>query len=207
MSLSEHEYPPAKKVCLEMSADRIFLTPTGWYSLAKLPKERMPTDFGALWDLHPPERGSLRLFGKEVATPRWAQAYGRPYRFSGKIHPALPLPPALRPFMDYATALVPGTNSLLVNWYADGSDNIAYHSDDEKELVPHASIVSISLGGTRRFLLRGNESPKTTTTLLLEHGSVLVMGGTLQDTHKHSVPKTKQEVGRRVNLTFRTFKS
>jgi alkylated DNA repair dioxygenase AlkB len=45
-------------------------------------------------------------------------------------------------------------NFCLVNYYADGQDSIAYHSDDESFLGPEPIIASLSLGTTRDFLMR-----------------------------------------------------
>ena len=38
---------------------------------------------------------------------------------------------------------------------------------------------------------------------LLEDGDVLVLGGATQHHWRHHVPKTRQPVGPRINLTFR----
>ncbi|MEK9648758.1 MAG: alpha-ketoglutarate-dependent dioxygenase AlkB, partial [Gammaproteobacteria bacterium] len=41
-------------------------------------------------------------------------------------------------------------NSVLLNYYRDGKDSVAWHSDDEKELGENPVIASLSLGITRR---------------------------------------------------------
>jgi alkylated DNA repair dioxygenase AlkB len=35
------------------------------------------------------------------------------------------------------------------------------------------------------------------------HGTLIIMAGTMQQYWKHEIPKTTQDVGERINLTFR----
>ena len=50
-------------------------------------------------------------------------------------------------------------NSVLANRYRDGRDAMGWHSDDEPELGARPLIASLSLGATRRFLLRHRREP------------------------------------------------
>ena len=91
---------------------------------------------------------------------------------------------------------------MLLNRYRDGKDSIGAHSDDEPELGDSPTIASISLGVTRKFILK----PKTGGTDIsydLTHGSLLVMGGSCQSEFKHLVPKDPSIKKERINLTFR----
>ena len=45
-------------------------------------------------------------------------------------------------------------NSMLANLYRDGHDSVAWHSDDEPELGPNPTIVSLSFGDVRNFEMR-----------------------------------------------------
>ncbi|RZA06220.1 MAG: alpha-ketoglutarate-dependent dioxygenase AlkB, partial [Proteobacteria bacterium] len=49
------------------------------------------------------------------------------------------------------------------------------------------------------------ENPKTSRELVLNHGSLLIMGGEMQHAWEHSVPKTAKDPGPRINLTFRVL--
>lgn len=69
--------------------------------------------------------------------------------------------------------------------YRDGTDYIGYHRDRESIDSP---IASISLGTTRRFLVKADKTDLT-TTFLLKHGDVLFMRKGCQRFYKHSVPK------------------
>ena len=121
-------------------------------------------------------------------------------------------------------------NSVLLNFYRTGSDSVGIHADDERELGINANIASVSLGATRTFLLsQYRQNPKwqpapgievsrpehSAFQYDLSHGSLLVMSGSTQHYWKHEVPKMAlttgqinmgvEDVGPRINLTFRKF--
>jgi alkylated DNA repair dioxygenase AlkB len=81
---------------------------------------------------------------------------------------------------------------------------MGWHADDEPELGHEPVIASLSLGDTRVFRMRHKET-KTVVELPLEHGSLLIMSGLMQQCWVHEIPKTKKPVGQRINLTFRTI--
>jgi len=152
-----------------------------------------------------------RFGAKVVALPRLTAWYGDVgYRYSGVQHPARQWPSVLAELRDRlpgpAGAAVPRPgsrpNSVLVNFYRDGRDSMGWHSDDEPVLGPAPTIWSVSLGSTRRFVLRHRASGQR-VEVGLPHGSVLVMAGDSQRCWQHSLPKTSRPVGARVNLTFR----
>jgi alkylated DNA repair dioxygenase AlkB len=95
-------------------------------------------------------------------------------------------------------------NSCLLNLYPKGSDGMGWHSDNEKELYPHATIASLSLGAERKFSFKHRLS-KETISLNLAHGSLLLMRGEIQQHWLHQLPKTRKQLASRINLTFRTF--
>lgn len=95
-------------------------------------------------------------------------------------------------------------NSVLLNLYRNGSDSVAWHSDDEPELGKNPIIASVSLGATRRFVLKHKREKRLPKIELeLSHGSLLLMRGPTQHHWVHAVPKSKISVGPRLNLTFR----
>lgn len=96
-------------------------------------------------------------------------------------------------------------NYLLLNYYKTGADYIGYHRDSEV-LQDSDLIGSLSLGGTRRFLI-GDCSKKKLLELELNNGDLMVMDGSMQRKYKHSVPKTVKKVDGRINLTFRKAKT
>jgi alkylated DNA repair dioxygenase AlkB len=93
-------------------------------------------------------------------------------------------------------------NGVLLNLYRNEQDSVSPHSDDEPEFGVNPVIASVSLGATRRFVLR-NKTDKSKHTLHLTHGSLVVMRGSSQLLWTHEVPKEKTPRTARVNLTFR----
>jgi alkylated DNA repair dioxygenase AlkB len=64
-------------------------------------------------------------------------------------------------------------------------------------------VASVSLGAARRFVIESLASPKRREEIVLEHGSLLVMGRGMQRLFRHSLPKAPRVKEPRVNLTFR----
>ena len=98
-----------------------------------------------------------------------------------------------------------GFNSVLANLYRDGSDGVAWHSDDEVELGKAPVIGSVSLGQVREFQLKHKTRSELRHSLFLPHGSFLLMSGLTQKYWLHQVPKRTSAMSPRINLTFRTI--
>jgi alkylated DNA repair dioxygenase AlkB len=95
-------------------------------------------------------------------------------------------------------------NSCLLNLYHSGNEGMGWHSDDEKSLGKNNIIASLSLGAERKFLIKHKQT-KQIVSLVLEHGSLLVMKEATQRNWLHSLPKSKNIIQSRINLTFRTI--
>jgi len=93
-------------------------------------------------------------------------------------------------------------NSCLLNLYHNGNEGMGWHSDNEKELDSATPIASVSLGARRKFAFR-HKQDKTTTSVFLENGSLLIMHPPMQEHWQHSLLKTKIATSPRINLTFR----
>jgi alkylated DNA repair dioxygenase AlkB len=93
-------------------------------------------------------------------------------------------------------------NSCLLNLYHNGNEGMGWHSDNEKELDSTTPIASVSLGARRKFAFR-HKQDKTTTSVFLENGSLLMMHPPMQEYWQHSLLKTKIVTSPRINLTFR----
>jgi alkylated DNA repair dioxygenase AlkB len=95
---------------------------------------------------------------------------------------------------------------VLVNRYRDGKDSMGYHADAEPELGPDPVVATLSLGETRRFLIRAQRpaAHERALALPLSSGSLLVMGGTCQRHYRHAIARAADTaLGERVSLTFR----
>ncbi|WP_457095367.1 alpha-ketoglutarate-dependent dioxygenase AlkB family protein [Lysobacter sp. P5_B9] len=154
------------------------------------------------WETH-----HVRLFGREHASPRlscWIGDPGTAYRYSGTLFEPRPWPSSLQRLRERLCAeLDAGFNSVLANRYRDGRDCMGWHSDSEPELGPAPVIASVSLGATRRFVLKHRDQPQEKLAIELPHGSLLVMAGATQRHYRHALPRTAKAVGERINLTFR----
>ncbi len=163
--------------------------------------------FQALYTETSWQQQMITLYGRAVASPRLSAWYGDPgaiYSYSGLRLEPLPWTPVLLEIRQVVTDLAETPfNSVLLNLYRDGQDSMGWHSDAEPELGRHPVIASVSLGAVRRFVLRHKKRKEPHLALELESGSVLVMGGALQHHWRHALPKTRQAVGPRINLTFR----
>lgn len=94
-------------------------------------------------------------------------------------------------------------NRVLLNYYRDGNDSVAWHSDTLPPGGKHHPIASVTFGETRLFKVRRKESREGQISIPLTHGSLLLMGETMQHHYEHHVPKTTRKIGGRINLTFR----
>jgi alkylated DNA repair dioxygenase AlkB len=94
-------------------------------------------------------------------------------------------------------------NSVGLNRYRDGRDSVAPHNDHLDEIREGFPIALLSLGATRRMIIRAKDAPKRTTRVDLESGSLLVMDYASQLHYTHGVPKTTDPVGERISLAFR----
>lgn len=94
-------------------------------------------------------------------------------------------------------------NSVLLNRYRNGGDSMGWHRDDEPELGQQSVIASLSLGASRRFLLRRVDAHVQRHACQLGHGDLLVMRGHCQRDYQHALPKMAGVTAERINLTFR----
>ncbi|HLA31730.1 MAG TPA: alpha-ketoglutarate-dependent dioxygenase AlkB [Pseudomonas sp.] len=159
----------------------------------------------------PWQQPQLQLYGRKVVLPRLVAWYGdaeASYRYSGLTHRPLPWTPLLAQIRARLVAAVgQPLNGLLLNYYRDGQDSMGWHSDDEAELGRNPLVASLNLGGSRRFDLRRKGHSRIEYSLLLNHGSLLVMGGPTQHYWQHQVAKTRSPCAPRLNLTFRLIRS
>jgi alkylated DNA repair dioxygenase AlkB len=152
---------------------------------------------------------AIFISGRWVKVPRLMCWYGDNdawYRYSGVNHQPMPWTPTLQTIREKVERQCQCTfNSVLANLYRDGQDSMGCHADDEKELGPNPVIASLSLGDERLFKLH-HKKTKDKLDIILGHGDLLVMAGTLQHHWMHAVPKTKKLKTPRINLTFRKIK-
>ena len=152
-------------------------------------------------------KDKITVFGKEYDQPRltaWYATNEKSYSYSGiqmNPHPFTDLLKDLARRIEDASGIK--FNTCLFNLYRDGKDSNGWHADDEKELGQNPPIASLSFGATRKFKMRKKDNHQQKIDLHLSNGSLLLMLGETQHKWQHQIPKTKKEVGERINLTFR----
>jgi alkylated DNA repair dioxygenase AlkB len=146
------------------------------------------------------------IFGKHIITARkvaWYADANFQYTYSNTTKQALVWTKELLELKLLSEQLTNEKyNSCLLNLYHNGIEGMAYHSDDEKALKKNGSIASLSLGAERKFLFKHKKN-KQTISILLEHGSLLVMKDQTQTNWLHRLPTTTKINSPRINLTFR----
>ncbi len=148
------------------------------------------------------------IMGKLIITKRKAAWYGDSafeYSYSNRTKIALSWTKELLALKSkIETETGESFNSCLLNLYHSGEEGMAWHSDGEKDLKKDGAIGSVSFGAERKFSFK-HKTTKETVSMMLEHGSLLVMKGATQTHWLHRLPPTKKILKPRINLTFRTI--
>lgn len=154
------------------------------------------------------ENDQAVIFGKLIITKRKVAWYGEKpfeYTYSNITKTALPWTKELLILKQRSEELSGETfNSCLLNLYHDGNEGMAWHSDGENDLKKNGAIASLSFGAERKFAFK-HKVDKTTVSLNLAHGSLLIMKDITQTYWLHRLPPTKLVSKPRINLTFRTI--
>ena len=153
------------------------------------------------------QQESLVVYGKTHRVPRlsaWYADDGKSYEYSGLKKSGLAWLPVLQQLKQKIQQATNSTfNSVLANLYRDQKDGVGWHSDDEPELGCQPVIASLSLGQSRIFQLKHKQDKSLKQSIELAHGSLLIMQGNTQHCWQHQIPKSKQAMSERINLTFR----
>lgn len=163
--------------------------------------------FDRLMEDLPLQAHEVTIFGKKHFQLRQVCWHGPgDYAYSGL---ALTPEPWSKDLIEIRDKLVQETkiefNSVLVNHYADGSQSVGWHADDETYFGDDPTIATVSLGAPRLFCMKRKSSAGKTEKFILAGGSLFIMGAGVQQNWLHSVPKTKLSVGPRISLTYRLW--
>lgn len=182
----------------------------------------------------PPEKRASVVMSEcgnkvDVEVHRWQQSYGATPKFDPEVAGSFmfrgmdqsdescqgAIPDHFLPLKEFVEAqLGRAYNQAVVNWYADGSDYIAMHSDYECCMAPDSDVTIINLVKSdevpRYFLIKSKKphmrSMIDTLKLPLLRGMVITMGGNTQSMFYHGVPKVHNgEPGPRISLTLRHY--
>jgi hypothetical protein len=73
--------------------------------------------FQELWGLRPATFHEITqpFTGKRIPLPRWQQAYGHDYRYTGAVNRALLMSELLKPYLEWTQQIDHQLNDLLLN--------------------------------------------------------------------------------------------
>jgi alkylated DNA repair dioxygenase AlkB len=142
-----------------------------------------------------------KMYDKEIVTPRLMAWYGDA---SNKISDISPWTAELLMIKSKMESLAGMQfNCVLLNYYRDGNDSVAWHSDKESVPGRKTTVASVSFGQVRSFDIRNKQDHSEKYSIKLENGSFLLMKGGLQDHWEHRIAKSTRTMRARLNLTFR----
>lgn len=193
----------------------IKLSDKSWYKISTNFLELSTDEIRQIIDLCPTHHHIIKMFGKEVAIPRYQDLYATDtkfkYNFSGSFIPAKDITKcsvfqkALKQIKEFDTDYSAHYNAVFVNWYMNGKHYIGPHSDDEKDLVENAPIYSLSYGDVRTFRITKKLDKSWVTDIELTDGMMIAMCGEFQKEFKHEILRKPSSNKRRINLTVRAF--
>lgn len=156
------------------------------------------------------QHDEITIFGKKILQPRLTALYGnegKSYGYSNIVMHPHPLNSTLTFIKDeIENKINEHFTTVLLNLYRTEKDSNGWHADNEKELGRDPIIASLSLGEERIFQIKHNTNKEIKQTLILQHGSLLVMKNGSQIHYKHQIPKSSSPKKPRINLTFRQIK-
>jgi alkylated DNA repair dioxygenase AlkB len=142
-----------------------------------------------------------KMYEKEIITPRLMAWYGEANNRISDVNPwtaeLLMIKNKVEPLagMEF--------NTVLLNYYRDGNDSVAWHSDKESVPGRKTTVASVSFGQVRSFDIRNKQDHNEKYSVKLENGSFLLMKAGLQDNWEHRIAKSTRPMKARLNLTFR----
>ena len=146
----------------------------------------------------------VKMYEKEMLTPRLTAWFGDRTLRGDDQRPPIPWTTELLEIKHKVEAFTRMTfNGVLLNYYRDGNDSVAWHSD--KDTIPgmKTEIASVSFGQARNFDFRNKENHRERYSLELKSGSLLLMKGDLQQYWEHRIAKSTMPMKARINLTYR----
>jgi len=163
------------------------------------PKDLSDRYYKKLLETSPWVQRRRLMYDKVVLDPRLTAYYG-----GERGHEWTPLLLEIKEKVEAQVGI--NFNRVLLNYYRDGNDSVAWHSDTLPSDGIHHAIASVTFGEARVFRVRHKKEINEKTLqadIPLTHGSLLLMGEQMQYFYEHHVPKTKKPVAPRINLTFR----
>jgi alkylated DNA repair dioxygenase AlkB len=162
--------------------ERVALDDRSWVDVSRAWLRGADTLLEALAREVPWTQGRRWMYERMVDDPRVSAWYGS--------QDALPHPALDEIRAAVSTRYRVPFRSVGLNFYRDGRDSVAWHSDRELKHLDRTLIAIVTLGGPRPFLLRPHGGGPS-RDLRPASGDLLVMGGRCQADWEHCVPKVR----------------
>jgi alkylated DNA repair dioxygenase AlkB len=175
------------------TARRIWLDPTSWIEYVPGWLSGSGILFASLRDVVPWEQRERWMYTRNVIEPRLTAEYADVADAPDAILRNLTRVLSERYGVSYTR--------VWMNLYRDNQDGTSWHADRLAKQDREATVPVLSLGATRRFLIRPLAGG-TSTIFSPAGGDLVVMGGRCQRDWQHSVPKQKTPSGARISLNF-----
>jgi alkylated DNA repair dioxygenase AlkB len=178
-----------------LSARRIDLDETSW--IEHVPGWLTGSEhlFAELLETAPWEQRDRWMFTRQVTEPRLTAEYpdiaSAP---QGLLHHVAAV---------LSSHYAADYRSLWINLYRNNRDSTSWHGDLIGRVQEQSVVPVLSLGGTRRFLIRPAAGGKS-LSLQPASGDLIVMGGRAQRDWRHCVPKLATPAGARISVNFST---
>jgi alkylated DNA repair dioxygenase AlkB len=218
----------------ESAFTKIFLSKNkkSWITIEWISEDLLSyatNSYQSLFKIHPEQRGKIVMNNQQIDSPRWHQCYlhqpkigatyKKSYMYSG-LEPFgnLTLPVPFQKFLDFLNEKEKTNkyNQIIINWYENGRDYTAPHSDCQQGIIANEGIAIVTFCEDVNFPRALIITPKKLENeindylfkklkIKLEHGCIVTMHGDIQKNFRHSVPKQIDNKTSRISLTFRKF--
>ena len=185
--------------------------------ITKITLEDILTQVTVKHDMFTAIRNGIPVKCREPRGTAWFSNNNHTFAYGGKVMKPKPLPPILQTIADQLEKSIKiRYDSVLVNYYPNGSSGMRYHSDplmdpdDQTRQIWSDDSAVVSLGDTRRFKVRQTDLPKEGEErfykeYLVQNGDVIHMFNRCQQLFQHTVQTEKRtkDVGPRISLVFK----
>lgn len=139
----------------------------------------------------------------------WSNDFGQPYTYGRnageRTYQAQPMPLYVQSIRNMLCDQFYFEGCFL-NGYENNRDQLGWHADDDPYIDHSKPIAIITLGQERLIEFKKIGTRNTEKqSLMLEHGSLCLMGAGMQFTHLHRIPKAGFIAKPRISLTFRSL--
>jgi alkylated DNA repair dioxygenase AlkB len=182
----DRSFATARRIAID-STSWVEIVP-GWLSGAQSLLESLRTTVP--WQQH-----DRRLFEQTFREPRMTAEYR-----TLRAVPNQTLLECVQALSDHYGVVY---DNLWLNLYRHGQDSTGWHRDRFSCRQPECIVPVLTLGATRRFLIKPRNGG-TSMAFKPNSGDLVVMGGRSQEDWVHSVPKDPAMTGSRISINFQS---